>query len=425
MRVVLLPTRYPPAYTQQVFAVKPPIVYWRMGESSGTVAIDGSGAGRNANYKGAGEPLLGQGGPFPYGTAAQFDGVNDYLNAVAIAPVFNGAQGTVAVWLQMDDAFLTSASGGRWLYWQADASNRIILEKDATNYEFAFTTIFGGTSRGITTLQTDTGWHHYAFTWDKTGKDKQRCYIDGILSNEMGGLGTFAGTLAAPNTNLGATNQSGANPWKGKMAEFAAWDIPLTQYQVANLAHYNGGRQLIFDGDSRTVGGTNAAICYPRQFLTLNSPYRPANIAVGGQKVSDMNADFATEVAPNCTRAVVVIWGGLNDATGGASAATIYASLKTYWAAVRAAGGKVVACTEIDSQGASANAVNWHSTLYPALNTLIKSDATLYDGLADLGANAALQDATNTTYYQADSIHLNTTGYGVVAGIVSPIVAGL
>jgi lysophospholipase L1-like esterase len=59
------------------------------------------------------------------------------------------------------------------------------------------------------------------------------------------------------------------------------------------------------------------------------------------------------------------------------------------------------------------------------LNTLIKSDATLYDSLIDLGADSRLQDATNVTYYNADKVHLTDTGYGVVAALVAAQVSAL
>jgi lysophospholipase L1-like esterase len=153
------------------------------------------------------------------------------------------------------------------------------------------------------------------------------------------------------------------------------------------------------------------------------------NSGVSGQTVSDFSANAATEIDSNyrsaLRRNVCVVWGGVNDANAGASAATIYDRLKTYWAARRAAGFKIVACTEIDAQDAGRNAVGWHSTLWPALNTLIKSDATLYDSLVDLGADSRLQNALDTTYFNADKVHLTDTGYGVVAALVAAQVSAL
>src|SRR5437016_2966753 len=46
-------------YSQAVLALQP-AAYWRLGESSGTIAYDSSPYGRNATYAGA--PLLGQPG---------------------------------------------------------------------------------------------------------------------------------------------------------------------------------------------------------------------------------------------------------------------------------------------------------------------------------------------------------------------------
>lgn len=47
------------------------------------------------------------------------------------------------------------------------------------------------------------------------------------------------------------------------------------------------------------------------------------------------------------------------------------------------------------------------------------------DALADLGNNANLQDATNTTYFNADKVHLTTAGYNIVAGIVAAAIASI
>lgn len=410
-------------------AGKLPIAHYAITETSGTKIKDLTGQGRHGTLKSSGHPALGQLGPFGYTGGALFDGSTDYIDISAIAPAFSWSQGSISALVKMSDADLTAATGRRWCYLQADANNRFILEKTGNSREFAFTSILGGTSRGIATtvLAGDADTYLYiGYTWDKATKDKQRCYIAGITSNEMGSLGVGTGTLASTTTLLGATNQSGANVFKGTLAEVTIWDVALTQYQMGELAHWQGGRRVIFLGDSRTVGGTNSAICYPRQMIAQSDAYRPANLGVGGYKASDMLTAFDTDVAPYCGGAIVVVWAGLNDVTGGASTATTYSTLKQIWAKARTAGAKVLVCTEIDSQGASANAVSWHTSARADLSTKIASDATLYDDMADLGADSRLLDATNATYFQStDLIHLTTTGYGVVAGIIGPKVRAL
>jgi hypothetical protein len=122
---------------------------------------------------------------------------------------------------------------------------------------------------------------------------------------------------------------------------------------------------------------------------------------------------------------IAIVWAGVNDAHAGFDAATIYARTVTTCAAARQAGYQVVLCTEIDDQHALANAAGWHDTIWPALNTLIRGDATIYDRLADLGADARLQDATDTTYFNADKLHLIAAGQTVVAGLVATEVNAL
>ena len=55
-----------------------------------------------------------------------------------------------------------------------------------------------------------------------------------------------------------------------------------------------------------------------------------------------------------------------------------------------------------------------------------RKDHYIRDGLsdlrsivADLGADARLQNALNLTYYNADAVHLTTAGYAAVGGILA------
>lgn len=146
--------------------------------------------------------------------------------------------------------------------------------------------------------------------------------------------------------------------------------------------------------------------------------------ATGGATILNRISNAPSAVDPLLDRGnrqnVCVIWCGVNGST---SAATAWSQLQTYCAARRAAGWKVVLCSEIDAQDAVSNANGWHTTVWPALNTLIQADwASHADALADLGADARLQNANDTTYFSSDKIHLITAGNNVVAEIVADAV---
>lgn len=175
---------------------------------------------------------------------------------------------------------------------------------------------------------------------------------------------------------------------------------------------------ITFDGNSLTVGTTPVHDSYPAQCLaSLGAGYFGINFGVYGQNIDSMIADAASEIDPYLDFArpknILVAWEG-TIVLASQSAAYAYAALKTYWAARRAAGWKVVAVTILP-----ATAVD--NTKRAALNTLIASDPTLYDALADVAANHSIGDDgdnADLTYYVADGTHMTATGYGVVAGIV-------
>ena len=202
--------------------------------------------------------------------------------------------------------------------------------------------------------------------------------------------------------------------------------MALTGPDIALASNRTGF--VAFDGDSRSVN-TFEATCMADAALStkrLGWDY----YAVSGQRASELNNDVSTQITPlfrsRLINNVVVVWAGINDGVNGATAAQIWSALQTYCTTVRAAGQKVVLCTEIDGQSAALNTAGWHGTIYPTLNTSIRAGwSSVADALADLGNNANLQDATNTTYFNADKVHLTTAGYNIVAGIVAAAIASI
>lgn len=401
-----------------------PLAYYPMDELTGTVATDRSGHARNGVYKGSGEPLLNQAGSGDGNGAPLWDASNDYANLAlsGVPAAFNGTEGSLSVWLN------ANVDASRYAFFlSADANNQVYIRKQATANQLICVHNGGGNGKTAVLTLTLNAWYHLVWTWSLAA-GIARVWVNGALgSGPAAGLGTFVGTPTV--AVIGASNASGASAWGGKLAHLALFTSALKVGSVSVLARKAG--QIVFDGDSRTIGTTSP---YPTQMMVLSGMvaknYGWWNSGVSGQTVSDFAADAAAEIdaqyrTPLGSHQICIVWGGVNDANAGASAATIYSRLQAYWAARRAAGWKVIAVTEIDAQDAGRNAVGWHSTLYPALNVLIKSDATLYDAVVDLGADSRLQDATNTTYFNADKVHLTDTGYGVVASLVGAVAQNL
>ena len=177
---------------------------------------------------------------------------------------------------------------------------------------------------------------------------------------------------------------------------------------------------LVTDGDSLSVATYQAG-------LSTTETFTATQAAVSGRTLLMMqDASFHTvdTLFTRCGRRnVVVIWGGTNDfAVDLASVETVFNRLLAYCNYRRKAGWSVIVCTMISRTGTGIGAATLDS-LKNTFNALIRLHwPTFADGLADLASNTHLGtdgSYSNTTYYNVDAIHLNATGYALVAGIVS------
>ncbi|HLO83480.1 MAG TPA: LamG domain-containing protein [Nostocaceae cyanobacterium] len=84
-------------YASRVLADNP-LAYWRLGETSGNIAYDSSGNGNHGTYYG-GVTLGVSGGIIDNNTAANFDGVNDYIQTPLNSNLRNL---TIETWFKSD-----------------------------------------------------------------------------------------------------------------------------------------------------------------------------------------------------------------------------------------------------------------------------------------------------------------------------------
>lgn len=197
-------------------------------------------------------------------------------------------------------------------------------------------------------------------------------------------------------------------------------------------------RELLALGDSLTVGqGSDGSTAggttgpYTYQLRGLLGNVNPISIdAAGGRTAAQVAAGAAAPLATrdtSFTRGVCLVWAGTNALYGGGTAAAAHTSLRSVWAAARAAGWAVVAFTVLPRSDVGTPV--GFEVARQSLNTLIRADTTLYDALADVAANTTIGDAgdeTNATYY-ADLVHLTDAGYAIVADIArdAMVAAGL
>lgn len=400
------------------------VQYLPLGEAAGAVADDVSPNSYDGAYSGV--TLANAASRFTGKTAPLFNaaGYIDIYSA-GMAGKFNPLAGSMACYFKPQAAGVWTDSTVRGLIQlRVDASNRIYLRRGSTNNGIQFGYIAGGTTTPIKeqfpTPLASTIWRRALLTWDKA-EDDVILYIDGAPITTLHGMGNWSGALSNAECLLGnLTKANNTNAWSGWMSDYLLLDRAMTPAEAQ--ADYRYLRSaLAFDGDSRTAAKTWPATAA----AGIIDHCQLTNFGNAGDSVAAMiaNAVSTVDAAIYGSKPICVVWGGVNDVD--TNAAGIYARLQTYCLARRAAGWSVVVCTEIDAQDAARNAVDWHGTVYPALNTLLRNDHSFADGFADLGAAAELQDATNGTYFNADLVHLVAGGEAVVASVVAPVLAAL
>src|SRR5712692_7390936 len=180
--------------------------------------------------------------------------------------------------------------------------------------------------------------------------------------------------------------------------------------------------EILCDGNSLTdgAGALSAANSYPRQldrFLTtLGAKVLVQDLGVSSQTTLDMLAKAHTQIDPlfnpKFNVNVVVAWEGTNQLYFGATGQQAYQSLVQYCVGRRAAGFRVLILTLLPRGNSSVAFETDRNFVNTALRTNWPQFA---DGLVDVAADTRFQDVTNRTYYSWDQVHLNDTGYQIVA----------
>lgn len=200
------------------------------------------------------------------------------------------------------------------------------------------------------------------------------------------------------------------------------------------LPYVTPTKQVVWDGNSlmncyASGGPTEDLLWYRALYNAGRKWFDGGNFAANVQTTTDMIADAAAQIDPlaheSAIRNVLVAWEITNELYGGVSAATAIANFKTYCAARRAAGWYVIVITVLprtESGGSFTNAkrLTCNAELLDPVNL-----GVYWDAVADTTVDARLEDETNTTYFQADQIHLLAAGDKIVGGLVGDILKTL
>lgn len=145
-----------------------PVSYWRLGEASGTTAVDQKGVNPGIYTGGV---TLGVAGAVPGNTAASFDGTNDYVSVPDSISLQTGDIFTLEAWVKPSQLGVNNGIFGKAYayYFYLDSNNRLVLYKAGTGY--------GTIASSTTTISDTTSYHHVVAT--KNGATV-KLYIDGV-----------------------------------------------------------------------------------------------------------------------------------------------------------------------------------------------------------------------------------------------------
>jgi lysophospholipase L1-like esterase len=199
---------------------------------------------------------------------------------------------------------------------------------------------------------------------------------------------------------------------------------------------------IVTDGNSLTAGYLASAPdkAYPAR-LALIDPFAAdgatvTNKGIGGQTTQQMIDDATTDVDPLYNagvKSVLVAWEMGNDLYFNADVSGAETRFASYCAARQAAGWKVVVCNlpardhSVTNGGVSPGGDSdaAYNTKRLSLNTWLAANwATFADGFVDLAADAAFT-TFNSTYFNADRVHLTDAGYQKVADLVAPVIVSI
>ena len=173
-------------------------------------------------------------------------------------------------------------------------------------------------------------------------------------------------------------------------------------------------------GDSLTSGdGASTGNTYPQQLAALKSFANVRNQGIAGLQVTQLSSGAATVdgFLNTYKNNICVVWCGTNDLANNLAAgisSTTYTTLVAYCQARRTAGWKVVVADLIARNVVSNQTL--FNTERANYNSLIAANwASFANAFVPLSARAELTNASNTTYFQNDGIHLRDLSYGYVA----------
>lgn len=208
------------AYREDTLALNPR-AYWRLGELSGTSALDETANANKALYNGT--PTLGQAGPLvgDPNTAVLFNAAGNYCSAGTSTSLDVADSFTYRHWIRRASASglleILNSKGGGTIRLQISGTGALALVQ-----------VGASTLVTSTITITDTNWHHVVAVKDVT---RVEIWVDGVNVT-----GTVSNLTATGNTStqfFGGTSGTSGNVVFGSLDEFAIFGYGLSATQIA------------------------------------------------------------------------------------------------------------------------------------------------------------------------------------------------
>lgn len=211
-----------------------PLSYWRLGEASGSTAVDVQGV-NDGTYTGG--VTLGEAGALSGDpdTAALFDGSSGYVSVASAASLNFGttAPFTMEAWIKTSSAALYQiifekfdGTNGYYFYLYNGAKLYVQIGGNGTFY--------GGGGAALN----DGQWHHVAVSISRG--INALVYVDGSLSQTLDISANTQSTSTTVPLVLGYDGYYHSSDFAGTLDEVAIYPAALSAAQIA--AHYNAGK---------------------------------------------------------------------------------------------------------------------------------------------------------------------------------------